>query len=180
MVAAIPKNSGASAWENSECPSCGHADVDEDFAICPECETVLPRPVVADDGTWRLVKGFRSSSYRRMHPDCPATTVTTANGRIGSSSTIHPSQNRVLSALECAHLQTLPENFNWGAAPLSTIGVDAVRAMIGEAVPPKFTEAHGLVIKACLSGDRDTGLLSASDSRCTQANSILKLFPAPS
>lgn len=170
MVAAIPEDSGASAWENSHCLTCDDVEVDDDgAAVCPECGDVLPRPVVSDGDSWRLVKGFRSSSYRRMHPDEPATTVTTANGRVGSSSTIHPRENRVLSALECAHLQTLPGDFDWGEEPMTTIGVNELRAMIGEAVPPRFTDAHGSIIDACLEDDRSMECLQASDDRCDKA-----------
>lgn len=175
MVAAIPANSGASAWENTECSDCGDVEVGAEDAVCPECGGPLTRPVVEEDGSWRLVKGFRSSSYRRMHPDQPATTVTTANGRVGSSSTIHPWENRVLSALECAHLQTLPDDFKWGDAPVSVIGVNELRAMIGEAVPPRFTEAHGSVIEACLNDGQSPELLETSDRRCVEARAALEL-----
>lgn len=179
MVAAIPKDSGASAWENEECLICGDIDIGPDDAECPECGNLLPRPVAQEEGSWRLVKGYRSSSYRRMDPARPATTVTTANGRVGSSSTIHPSENRVLSAMECAHLQTLPPDFKWGESPLEAIGVNEIRAMIGEAVPPRFTEAHGAAIRACLADDRVCELLKASDRRCVRARSKLgsKLGP---
>lgn len=175
MVAEIPEDSGASAWENEVCVVCGDVDVGADDAVCPECGDPLPRPVVQEEDSWRLVKGYRSSSYRRMDPERPATTVTTANGRIGSSSTIHPSENRVLSAKECAHLQTLPEDFDWGDSPLDHIGVNALRAMIGEAVPPQFTEEHGSVITACLDDDRTVELLAASDRRCVEARGKLKI-----
>lgn len=174
MVAAIPENSGRSAWENEACVRCGEVDVGADDTLCPKCGAPLPRPVVQEEeDSWRLVKGYRSSSYRRMDPERPATTVTTANGRIGSSSTIHPSENRVLSPRECAHLQTLPEDFDWGESALNAIGVNSLRAMIGEAVPPLFTEEHGSVINACLEGDSTVDLLEVSDRRCVEARNKL-------
>lgn len=179
MVAAIPRNSGASAWENQECLDCGDVDIEPDDAECPECGHPLPRPVVQEGGSWRLVKGYRSSSYRRMDPTRPATTVTTANGRVGSSSTIHPWENRVLSAVECAHIQTLPHDFKWGEFPLETIGVNEIRAMIGEAVPPRFTEAHGAAICACLGDHRTYQLLDASDRRCVTARNKLGIETSP-
>lgn len=175
MVAAIPEDSGRSAWENEDCVHCGDVDVETDDAVCPECGAPLPRPVVQEEDTWRLVKGYRSSSYQRMDPAQPATTVTTANGRIGSSSTIHPSENRVLSPRECAHLQTLPADFDWGESPLDAIGVNSLRAMIGEAVPPRFTEKHGSVLDACLDDGGTVRLVDASDHRCVQARDKLKL-----
>lgn len=170
MVAAIPKRTGASAWENADCVQCGYQDIEAEAATCPVCQAVLPRPVVrCDDGSYRLVNGFRTSSYRRMDPAQPATTVTTANGRVGSSSTIHPWENRVLSALECSGLQTIPEAFTWGEAPLDRIGINELRAMIGEAVPPLFTAAHGSALVACLEDDASFEFLAADDDRCVAA-----------
>src|SRR5262249_13071428 len=107
MISAIPAHSGLSAWQNSECLHCGALCVDPRQAIC-DCGPTLPRPVIrGEDGAFRLITGFHSS-YRRMDPNIPAATVTTASGRVGSDRTIHPWENRVLSPLECAMLQTFP------------------------------------------------------------------------
>jgi len=117
MVAAIPPRSGSSAWMNRECELCGEVEVDEDDAACPECRRPLLRPVTkARNGRYRLINGFRASSYRRMRPHGPAATITTASGQLGSDLTIHPWENRVLSPLECADLQTIPRSFKWGDA----------------------------------------------------------------
>lgn len=43
MVAAIPKNSGKSAWENEECETCGTVEVADEDAVCPLCEGPLLR-----------------------------------------------------------------------------------------------------------------------------------------
>src|SRR5688500_781476 len=94
MVAAIPPHSGRSAWENDQCEECGKVNVGDDDAVCPNCGRPLLRPVVVKDGVVRLVSGFRTSSYGRMHPDRPAATITTASGHVGSDKTIHPWENR--------------------------------------------------------------------------------------
>lgn len=177
MVAAIPPNSGASAWENDECPECGFMNTRRDVAVCARCTSPLLRPIVREkDGSYRLVKGFHNSSYRRMHPDAPASTITTASGHVGSDFTIHPSENRLLSMLECALLQTFPRNFRWGNA-LEEWGVTNVRAMIGEAVPPQFTKLHGDVLMALLKDDWSLPLISINDPRCKIARRKLKLVP---
>ena len=177
MVASMPAGQASSAWDNDLCPNCGQVDVDAESAECPQCACPLLRPVVVENGKPRLIRGFRRAAYRRMDPDRPATTITTASGRIGSSSTIHPYQNRVLSPLECAHLQTIPEDFDWGTA-LETRGVTELRAMIGEAVPPRFTESHGGVIAELLdSGTQLRERVQASDHRCEVASSRLELKP---
>ena len=177
MVASMPTGQASSAWDNDSCPNCGPVQVDAESADCPQCARPLLRPVVVEDGKPRLVRGFRRAAYRRMDPGRPATTITTASGRIGASSTIHPFQNRVLSPLECAHLQTIPEDFDWGTT-LEARGVGELRAMIGEAVPPRFTEMHGGVIAELLgSSTRTTERARASDRRCEVASRRLECQP---
>ena len=177
MVASMPTGQASSAWDNDSCPNCGPVQVDAESADCPQCARPLLRPVVVEDGKPRLVRGFRRAAYRRMDPGRPATTITTASGRIGASSTIHPFQNRVLSPLECAHLQTIPEDFDWGTT-LEARGVGELRAMIGEAVPPRFTEMHGGVIAELLgSSTRTTEQARASDRRCEVALRRLEFQP---
>lgn len=174
LVASIPPNSGQGAWANSVCPTCGDVEVQDNAAACPLCAGPLARPVVEENGTLRLVRGFRSSSYTRMWPDEPAATITTASGSMGSDKTLHPWENRVLSPLECAHLQTFPPDFRWGEA-LERWGSTNVRAMIGEAVPPQFTRLHGEVL-AGLLGVRSTGPpIARSDRRVTKAHAALKV-----
>lgn len=170
MVNAIAPGSGASAWENEACLSCGPVEVDISDAQCPLCNEALPRPVVEEpNGGYRLVRGFRASSYRRMHPNRPAPAVTTANGTIGSANTIHPWQNRVLSALECCHLQTIPSTFKWTSEHGRQLELHVVRRMIGEAVPPKFTELHGQVIRGILENKWSVAPISIYDVRCGRA-----------
>lgn len=174
MVAAIPKHSGRSAWQNDECEVCGPVAVADADAVCPDCGAPLLRPVVAEANLkYRLVTGFRSSTYRRIHSEKPAATITTASGHIGSNHTIHPFENRLLSTLECALLQTLPRSFRWGDA-LKKWGHTNIREMVGEAVPPLFTMKHGRVLRALLeSGSRR--MLLARDSSHVRASKKLGL-----
>ena len=164
MVAAIPVASGRSAWDNDVCHHCGPVKVLPETVTCPLCEAPLLRPIVKeDDGSYRFVKGFKSS-YRRMHSDRPAATVTTASGHIGSDYTIHPTQNRLLSPLECSLLQTFPTDFKWGDA-LKKLGHTNVREMIGEAVPPAFTKLHGEVLYGILKREWERAPMALSDER---------------
>lgn len=175
MVKAIPRGSGRSAWSNTKCGDCRKSfkDLGEDDSSCPACGGRLLRPTVVEkDGSFRLIKGFRTSSYRRMSPDLPAATITTASGHVGSDLTIHPTENRLLSPAECSYLQTIPREFDWGDT-LSTVGVTGLREMIGEAVPPEFTRLHGLVLKNILTNTWNRALISAYDDRCTKAMSKL-------
>lgn len=172
MVAAIPPGSGGRAWQNSQCEQCGEVDVGSDDAVCPLCASPLLRPVVQErDGSYRLVKGFRNSSYARMSPDTPAATITTASGHVGSDLTIHPFENRLLSPFECAYLQTFPDDFDWGTA-VEQWGPTFVRTIIGEAVPPKFTKLHGTAL-ACLLDGRVDELAQRDDTRVLKAKKRL-------
>lgn len=168
MVKAIPPATGKTAWENDHCAECRALEPNRDIATCGVCAAPLPRPVMQEDGEWRLIKGFRTSSYKRMPPDAPSPTITTASGHLGSHSTIHPWDVRVMSALECALLQTFPIDFEWGNAA-ERWGLTNVRAMIGEAVPPRFTHLHGLAIRGALGGDWAIEPISRTDRRCVQA-----------
>ena len=168
MISSIPPNSGLSAWENDRCPECNHIANDGSRVQCPQCGAPLLRPVApAQDGQLRLIRGFRSS-YRRMNPDAPAATITTASGHVGSDRTVHPWENRVLSPLECALLQTFPRSFKWGEA-LELWGHTNVRAMIGEAVPPLFTKKHGRVLAQLINGIPPRLALSVRDARVSAA-----------
>jgi len=169
MVAAIPPGSGASAWETDRCGLCDTKGIASTEAVCPKCQSRLLRPTVRnEDGSWRLVKGFRSSSYRRMDPTRPAATITTASGHIGSDRTLHPWENRVLSPAECGWLQTIPSSFQWGDS-MDKWGPTGVRQMIGEAVPPLFTMLHGRVLAALAEGSDVPEALSQEDGRCRKA-----------
>jgi DNA (cytosine-5)-methyltransferase 1 len=173
MVSSIPPNRGASAWENNACGSCGTVEVQAEDALCPNCEGPLARPVARDGDVWRLIHGFRNSSYRRMSPDKPAATITTASGRISSDNTLHPSEHRVLTVLECQHLQTFPIDFDWGDQ-FERRGHSSLRAMIGEAVPPRFTELHGRILTSLLSGHAPRAAMSAKDPRIRSAERQLE------
>jgi DNA (cytosine-5)-methyltransferase 1 len=136
----------------------------------------LLRPVIRDEnGHYRLITGFRTSTYRRVQSDRPAATITTASGHIGSNHTIHPYENRLLSTLECALLQTLPRSFNWGDA-LVKWGHTNVREMIGEAVPPLFTEKHGKVLRSLLENRGRVWMLPANHPMHMRAKRKLGLI----
>ncbi len=169
IVNAIPKGSGLSAWDNGTCPACRRQNIRTDVAVCPDCSTLLLRPsVTSSNGEFRLVRGFRTSSYRRLDPSAPASTITTASGHWGSHNTLHPWENRVLSPLECAYLQTFPSGFKWGNA-LQRWGHTNIREMIGEAVPPLFTEIHGRLLNKLLAGICPRNMMSVNDERHSQA-----------
>jgi DNA (cytosine-5)-methyltransferase 1 len=176
MVSSIPRHTGLSAWQTTQCNACGDVTTRKNAVHCSECHTPLPKPIMRANGRDRLIRGFHNSTYRRMRSDAPARTITTASGRIGGNHTIHPFENRVLSPLECAHLQTFPEGFLWGNT-IREHGMTSVRAMIGEAVPPLFTKLHGTVLAAFLRGR--TALSSRVGTKSLTAERLLDLDAEP-
>ena len=152
QISDIPPDTGLSAYDNDQCPSCGRAGVESGLIECPECGGIMRnRPYVIREGIPRLVKGFKSS-YRRMRSDRPSYTITTNTSHVGSDFKIHPWENRVLSPLECADIQTVPRSFDWSYA-IESGRKYLVRKLVGEAFPPYFTYQHGLVLRSLLEGD---------------------------
>lgn len=150
QVSEIPKCSGRSAYDNHVCPSCGLQEVAEGLIRCPDCgEVMRNRPYVNRDDGPALIKGFKSS-YRRMSPERPSYTITTNSSHVGSDFKIHPWENRVLSILECADLQTVPRFYDWSRA-MEARRLYLVRNLIGEAFPPYFTYLHGQVLAELMS-----------------------------
>ncbi|MBO0934738.1 DNA cytosine methyltransferase [Fibrella aquatilis] len=183
MVQATALN-GGSAWDNKACSiGCNNENesINDEMAVCPQCGNPLLRPVVKDKktGDWRLIQGFRNSSYRRLDERLVASTVTTASAHLGSDINIHPTQNRLLSVRECALLQTFPWDFDWGKT-LERGHLNKIREMIGEAVPPLFTQAHGLVLNNLLEGTADLdSLMDINNTRSRRARIKLGLPPQP-
>ncbi len=151
QISEIPPYSGRSAYDNDKCPWCSRQKVDAGLAVCPDCGgTMYNRPYLERDGWPSLIKGFKSS-YRRMSPGRPAYTITTNSSHIGSDFKIHPWENRVLSILECADLQTVPRFYDWTRATEDRT-LYLIRNLIGEAFPTYFTYLHGRVLSEFLSG----------------------------
>ena len=168
-VAAIPHGSGGSAYENDRCPRCGRIEEDRRAASCRKCGAELPRPVTGKGRDARLVHGYRRGAYQRQRPDAPAAPVTTASGKLGSTLTLHPEEDRVLTASECAMLQTFPGDFDWSPA-LQPPRLTAIRAMIGEALPPRFSEAHGRVLRMLLDpGAPEVPTMDPEDRRYSRS-----------
>ena len=150
QVSQIPVYSGRSAYENNVCLSCGRRPVKEGCIRCSCGAVMRNRPYVERDGQPALIRGFRSS-YRRMRPERPAYTITTNSSHIGSDFKIHPWENRVLSILECADLQTVPRFYDWTRATDSG-RLYLIRNLVGEAFPTYFTYLHGRCLAKLLAG----------------------------
>jgi len=112
---------------------------------CKNCGSLLPRPWVKENGTYRLMKGF-TSAYKRMLWDLPANALTTNLSYACSDSKLHPEQNRVLSLYEAFHIHTLNNfNYQWKRMDGKKVSDKTIREIIGESIPPtglKIIMAH--------------------------------------
>jgi DNA (cytosine-5)-methyltransferase 1 len=82
--------------------------------------------------------------YSRMRPDEPAPTITTQFYNYGSGRFGHydKSQNRALSVLEGALLQTFPQDYEF-YDDWEDVGIKNLGRLIGNAVPPRLGEVIG-------------------------------------
>ena len=168
QVLEIPPYSGLSAYDNDVCPSCGQNDIAVGLMYCPACDGLMRnRPYVQRDGRPALIRGFKSS-YRRMCSERPGYTITTNSSHIGSDFKIHPWENRVLSILECADIQTVPRFYDWTRASRDRRSY-LIRNLIGEAFPTYFTYLHGLALAGLLSSSEESSRPSSLDLAKQQA-----------
>jgi DNA (cytosine-5)-methyltransferase 1 len=102
--------------------------------------------------------------YSRMRPDEPAPTITTqfynyGSGRFGHYDT---EQDRALSLLEGALLQTFPEDYEF-YDDFEDVGVKNAGRLIGNAVPPLLAEHIGDAIVEHMGGTVSPSGVRATD-----------------
>ncbi len=117
---------------------------------CEKCGALLPRPYSENkDGSIRIMSGY-TSAYKRMDANMPCPAITRNLSFACSDNKVHPFQNRVLSLAEAIRLQTISDyRYYWG--PIYSKKMDRkevapdtlIRLVIGESIPPKFTELLG-------------------------------------
>lgn len=83
--------------------------------------------------------------YGRMAWDDVAPTITGGCGSPSKGRFLHPELDRGITLREAALLQTFPKKYQF----IST-NRDRIALMIGNALPPKFIEAHARCIASCL------------------------------
>lgn len=100
-------------------------------------EDKLPYKIVG--GKKQVLKsGHMGNKFRRMFWDSPAPCITTRNDQLASQTTIHPSDDRVLSIRELMRVMSIPDDFVW-VEKQEKKDIDSnetlIRQSIGEAVP---------------------------------------------
>lgn len=108
----------------------------------------LPEKIQAETmGRAYSATGGKSGWWRRLAWDRPSPTIL---GMPDHSSTalIHPSEDRCLSVLECAALQSFPKEYRFAGSARSQY------QQIGNAVPPLLAKALGVELLRFLDGIR--------------------------
>ena len=72
----------------------------------------LPYKLVNGDNV-PLKGAYLGNKFKRMEWDKPAPCIATRNDQLASQSTIHPTQDRVLSIRELMRVMSIPETFKW-------------------------------------------------------------------
>ena len=115
-------------------------------------------PKVTENGVIRKIKGFKTT-YKRMHWDKPAPTVTMTNGSISSQNNVHPGRQRIDGTYSDARVLSVREILAICGLPITLLdGSDFVtkkkdgtfeykyktnfiRQILGEIFLPKMAEA---------------------------------------
>ena len=91
----------------------------------------------------KLGGGFRDV-YGRMSWSKVSPTITRSCTNPSKGRFLHPVEDRSITLLEAAILQSFPKGYKF---PKSFLNTDQVSSMIGEALPPKFAAAQGEHLK---------------------------------
>lgn len=103
-----------------------------------------------------LKSGHMGNKFCRMYWDKPAPCITTRNDQLASQSTIHPTDDRVLSIRELMRVMSIPDTFKWVENETEKeIGSNEtlIRQSIGEAVPTGIMSQIAANIKEMLDYD---------------------------
>lgn len=134
---------------------------------CERCGQLLPRPhTIKRDGTLRIMSGY-TSAYKRMDPDLPAPALTRNLSFACSDNKIHPFENRVLSLAEAFKIHTITD-YKYRLGPIRTrkgllrsLAPDTlIREVLGESIPPRFTELLGHHLIMLSKGQESSAKLS--------------------
>jgi DNA (cytosine-5)-methyltransferase 1 len=86
--------------------------------------------------------GFVKNLYGRLDWDKPSGTIVAGIKKITCGRFFHPTDSRLLTVREVARLQTFPDDYKFSGGLIDQYTV------VGNAVPPKFSEFIGNVILA--------------------------------
>jgi len=106
---------------------------------------VLPMDIRPD--CWKSGKHQGNDTFGRMIADIPSCTIRTAAYNPAKGQYIHPFENRGLSTIEMASLQSFPTSWYFRRKGGEKITLVSGGRQIGNAVPPQLAKALGTAIK---------------------------------
>ncbi|AYL98049.1 DNA cytosine methyltransferase [Mucilaginibacter celer] len=148
-----------------------------DFALMNISEKVVDRMTYIKQGEnfkalpmdlrpqcWKNGKHQGNDTFGRLISDLPSVTIRTAGYNPAKGMYIHPFENRGLSTIEMASLQSFPYDWTFKVKNREKVTLVSGGKQIGNAVPPGLAKALGIAIKK---------QLLAKDSKSVQTQSEL-------
>ena len=96
---------------------------------------------------WKNGKHQGNDTFGRLVDDLPSVTIRTAAYNPSKGMYIHPSENRGLSTIEMATLQSFPYDWKFKVKSRDKVTLVSGGRQIGNAVPPGLAEALGSAIR---------------------------------
>jgi DNA (cytosine-5)-methyltransferase 1 len=96
---------------------------------------------------WQNGKHQGNDTFGRLISELPSVTIRTAGYNPAKGMYIHPFENRGLSTIEMAALQSFPYNWTFKVKNREKVTLVSGGKQIGNAVPPGLAKALGLAIK---------------------------------
>ncbi|NMH26571.1 DNA cytosine methyltransferase [Flavobacterium silvaticum] len=138
-----------------------------DYALMNISETVTERMKLISQGQnfkvlpmemrpncWKTGKHQGNDTFGRIVEDLPSVTIRTAAYNPSKGMYIHPNENRGLSTIEMATLQSFPKNWEFKSKGRDKITLVSGGKQIGNAVPPLLAQALGrAILKQIISSD---------------------------
>ena len=131
----------------------------DDYALMNISQKVINRMTYVDQGEnfkavprhllpncWKNGKHQGNDTFGRLIEDLPSVTIRTAAYNPSKGMYIHPNQNRGLSTVEMARLQSFPYDWEFKVKGRDRITLVSGGKQIGNAVPPGLAEAIGKAV----------------------------------
>lgn len=125
-------------------------------------------PMEMRPNCWKTGKHQGNDTFGRMIADLPSVTIRTAAYNPAKGMYIHPLENRGLSTVEMAALQSFPFDWYFKTKGREKITLVSGGKQIGNAVPPLLAQALGAAIKKQIWEKRSISV--QTQSRLVEAN----------
>jgi DNA (cytosine-5)-methyltransferase 1 len=102
---------------------------------------------------WKSGKHQGNDTFGRLVEELPSVTIRTAGYNPSKGMYIHPNENRGLSTIELAKLQSFPFNWEFKVKNRDRVTLVSGGKQIGNAVPPGLAKAIGKAIMTQLSSN---------------------------